>query len=519
MKNIIIIFLLNIIYLFNNLYNLQMLQQNTYNLKLRYFKFQINDYKKNIIKIIIKIIIIIILFFIKLNIIFYIILIIILLNDYINYDKHNDKLPLKFTKRVLRIFSLNLLLLIIMQLFIKNESINYFVIYNLIFIVLNPFVLIFIVWLLKPIEKMIYNKYKNKALEKLNKMNNISIIGITGSFGKTSTKMILNTILKTTYKGFCTPSSYNTPVGTLLTINQESSIFNDYFISEMGAKCVGDIQELCDLVHPKYGIITSIGAAHLESFKSIENVCQTKFELIESLPSDGIAILNKDDEYQVNYRLKNKCRIIWIGIKNKADVMAKNIKITNKGTTFDIVFKEKVIKVSTILLGEKNIYNILASVALANELNVSEKSIIQGVKNIEPINHRLEIKNINNITLIDDSFNSNPIGAKNALEVLKLMDGLKIIITPGMIEMGQQQETLNETFGRQMAEVCDIIYLVGKNQTKPIYNGLKKMKFKEENIFICNSFKNAYNEVLTKFGNDKITILIENDLPDSYMEG
>ena len=125
---------------------------------------------------------------------------------------------------------------------------------------------------------------------------------------------------------------------------------------------------------------------------------------------------------------------------------------------------------------------------------------------------------MNNITIIDDSFNSNPEGARNALEVLKLMDGEKIIITPGMIEMGAEQERLNENFGTQIASAADRVYLIGKQQTKPIYNGLLKKKYDEKRIFIYNSFKDAYNEVIRTSGRKKITILIENDLPDSYME-
>ena len=119
----------------------------------------------------------------------------------------------------------------------------------------------------------------------------------------------------------------------------------------MGAKKVGEIKELADLVHPKYGILTSIGAAHLETFKSLDNICKTKFELIESLPSDGVAILNKDDEYMVNYNLKNNCQVIWIGIENEdADFNAINIKSDKHGMNFDFVYKDEKYHVETKLL-------------------------------------------------------------------------------------------------------------------------------------------------------------------------
>mgnify|MGYP003302331203 CR=1 FL=1 len=130
----------------------------------------------------------------------------------------------------------------------------------------------------------------------------------------------------------------------------------------------------------------------------------------------------------------------------------------------------------------KNIYNILSSVALAKELGLEDKYIIEGVKNIPPIEHRLEIKHINDITIIDDAYNSNPVGAKMAVDTLDLMPGKKIIITPGMIEMGSEQESLNREFGKQISEVCDLVYLIGKNQTKPIYEGLLSKKYPKENI-------------------------------------
>ena len=198
--------------------------------------------------------------------------------------------------------------------------------------------------------------------------------------------------------------------------------------------------------------------------------------------------------------------------------MAKDIKITNKGTTFKLVIEKSSIMVNTILLGEKNIYNILESAALAYNLGLSLNEIKQGILNIKPIEHRLEIKQYNNITVIDDSFNANPEGAKNALEVLSLMEGKKIVITPGMIEMGVSQEELNFAFGKNIAEVADEVYLIGENQTKPIKQGIESVN-KKFNVHVYNRFIKAYNDIIKASGNEKIVILIENDLPDAYMEG
>ena len=526
MQTLFIILLLDLIFIYSSIFDMQMLQQNSYNENNHYQHFIHNNINQNRSIYLIKFIFSLCLLLNQnINIYLYLftifILLIILISSYCNYQKYNDKLPLKFTKRIIRISLLEYGIYIILQLISVNKRLNLLYGLSLLYITINPYVLLLIIIILKPVEKMIFNHYKKIALEKLNKMNNLHIIGITGSFGKTSTKMILDSILRTTYKGFYTPASFNTPNGLLITINNEKSIFNDYFISEMGAKNVGEIKELCDIVHPKFGILTKIGNAHLESFKSIDNICKTKFELIESLPSDGLAVLNKDDEYQRKYELKNNCKVIWIGIENNADIMAKDIKMNQNGTTFTISFanEKENIKVSTILLGKKNVYNILSAVALAKNINVPNSKIGQGIKNIKPINHRLEIKKLNNLTIIDDSFNSNPEGAKSALEVISLMDGNKYIITPGMVEMGAMQEKLNHEFGKQIAGVCDKVYLVGPKQTKPIYEGLISNNYSEDKITICKSFKDAYNEVLNESKSKKITVLIENDLPDSYKEG
>ena len=526
MKSVITLILCDILFFFISLFDLQMFQQNGYNNKNRYLKFLVSNFKRNYLWILLKVLIILLMFIIPTcNTLVFLFdclyILILIIQSVIDYINHNTKLPLKFTSRVIRTISIDYLIYIIVQIIAFTKYYNIITIALIGYILLHPFVLLLVNFILQPVEILIFNKYKKQAVNKLNKMPDLRIIGITGSYGKTSTKLVLNSVLSAKYKGFCTPGSFNTPNGNIITINKESDIFNEYFISEMGAKKEGEIKEICDIVHPKYAIITKIGEAHLEFFKSIENICKTKFELVESLGKDGVAILNKDDSYQRSYKIKNKCNVIWIGIDNKADVMAKNIKITNEGTTFDIYFAkdDHSVTVSTVLLGRKNVYNILAACALGNYFGLSDKELIFGVKRIEPISHRLEVRNIQNTTIIDDSFNSNPEGSKTALEVLSLMEGIKYIITPGMIELGDKQYELNKEFGRQIAKVCDKVYLIGKNQTKPIQDGLNEENYSEDNIKIFNQFKVAYNDIIKTSGNKKSVILIENDLPDSFTEG
>jgi UDP-N-acetylmuramoyl-tripeptide--D-alanyl-D-alanine ligase len=351
-------------------------------------------------------------------------------------------------------------------------------------------------------------------------MPNLKMIGITGSYGKTSSKNILNDILSIKYNVLPTPKNLNTPYGLMITINNHLDKFTDIFIAEMGAYKKGEIQELCDFVHPKYGILTKIGTAHLESFGSQENIQAGKFELIESLPHDGVGILNGDDSLQVEYKLKNNCKILWIGIDNKnVDVRAENIKVTNEGTTFNVIFKgdKKKYEFETKLLGYANVYNILASIALGYEFGITIQELQRSVKRVKPVEHRLELKKYLDINIIDDAYNSNPVGSKMAVDVLDTMPGKKIIVTPGMTELGEMEYELNKTFGNHIAQICDEVVLVGKTQTKPIQDGLMESKYNKKNIHILNDVKEAF-VLIQKLKEGETYVLLENDLPDIFNE-
>ena len=505
--------------------NLNILQQNFYNENNRFIKWGFNNFE-NVIKLDILLLILNIINvfinnkYITLFNIFYILLFI--------YEKNKQKceqvkIPFKVTNRVKRmIVTLIILYLIpfIIYMFSKNEYLFYFVFSLLISI--NFYVIWLSNFINKPIEKIVFLYYKNKAIKKISKLNSLKVVGITGSYGKTSSKNILNDILSVKYNSITTPKNYNTQYGLIITINNYLDIFNDVFIAEMGAFKRGRIKLLCDLIKPKYGIITSIGEAHLETFGSRKNIQKGKFELIESLPSDGVGILNMDDEYQVNYKLNNKVNLIWIAIDNKeADLYAKNIVMDMNGMKFDVFFKKEkeTHEFKTKLLGYSNVYNILAGIAFSRYvMNMDLESICLGVSRIKPIEHRLEIKNRGNITIIDDAYNSNPVGSKMALDVLSMMDGEKIVVTPGMIELGNEQYEKNKEFGKYISKVADYVILVGEKQTKPILDGLLEKKYDKEKISIINDVKDSFSIVDNMKLDSHAYILLENDLPDIFNE-
>ena len=518
--------------------SLHMLQQNLYNENNRYIKWVVHN-SNNFFSLELLIVLLVAIanvFLINDNTISVIInlVAIILYLIYIVKFKNNlkneqVKKPLVITARVKRLIVttsiLYLIPLILVIVYKDNLLISHFLIFIFIlFVYLNTFIILIANFINKyTLEKYVYYHFKMRAIKKLESMSNLKVIGITGSYGKTSSKNILADILNIKYTTLPSPRNLNTPYGLIITINNYLDKFTDVFIAEMGAYVRGEIKDLCDLVHPKYGILTRIGTAHLESFGSEENIQKTKFELIESLPLDGVGVLNKDDPKQVSYKLKNKCKILWIGIDNSdVDVYATDIKCSNVGTTFNVVFKGDKDKYlfETKLLGKHNVYNILASLALGREFGISIIKLQQAVRNVKQIEHRLELKKMGYFYQIDDAYNSNPVGSKSALEVLSMMPGLKIVVTPGMVELGAKEEELNREFGRQIASIskADYVVLIGKKRTIPIKEGLAENNFDMDNLIVYNDVKEAYNFIRGIKTKKDIYALFDNDLPDTYNE-
>ncbi|MDD2434806.1 MAG: UDP-N-acetylmuramoyl-tripeptide--D-alanyl-D-alanine ligase [Bacilli bacterium] len=506
---------------------LHMLQQNWYDDDYRYLKWIINNPYKVFLEVDMLYIIIITTIFVPVETgmmifgVFYLACIIMS----IKYkQKEQVKKPLVITQRVKRLMVtcgiLYLIPIILITLIFNPSMLGYYYLIIGTITYFTYFVVMAANVFNRPVEKYVFNHFRKEAIKKISSMSHLEVIGITGSYGKTSSKNILNDILSVKYDVLPTPKNYNTTYGLILSINNYLDKFNEIFIAEMGAFKMGEIKELCDLVKPKYGILTSIGEAHLDSFGSIENIQKGKFELIESLPEDGIAVLNKDDKLQVNYPIQNKCKKVWVGIDNKeADVYATNIAMSYKGMTFDCIFKGDTNKYhfTTKLLGRANIYNLLAGIALGKELGIKVDQLIIGVRKVKATEHRLELKKYGNINIIDDAYNSNPIGSKMALDVLNLMPGKKIIVTPGMIELGDKQYELNLEFGKYMADICDEVILVGETQTKPIFDGLMIKKYPPKRVHVINDVKVAF-DLMQDLKDKETYVLLENDLPDIFNE-
>ncbi|MBD5327410.1 MAG: UDP-N-acetylmuramoyl-tripeptide--D-alanyl-D-alanine ligase [Bacteroides sp.] len=433
------------------------------------------------------------------------------------------KHPLVWTPRVRRIFGVMLLLVALIAVgvsFMPQGRWGWARVYAILAMFLwvkADWVAIAALWLLKPVEKSINQRYINDAKRILASMPDLTVIGITGSYGKTSTKHYLHRILSEQFAVCMTPGSFNTTLGVVRTIREYLKPFDRVFICEMGAKQPGDIKEICDLVHPSVGIITAVGPQHLESFKTIENVQATKFELIDSLPANGMAVLNNDFEYVANRPVGN-VEAVRYAIEPSADTLfsVADIRYSATGTDFTVLTPDGELKLHTRLVGECNVSNLVAAVIVALRLGVDSRRIAYAVEQIEQVEHRLSVKRTaGGITILDDAFNSNPAGSAMALDVLASLPGRRFVITPGMIELGDRQEELNADFGRKIAASADVAIIVGRYNRDAIVGGIESAKNAALELHTVDTFAQAQALMLSQ-ARPGDAVLYENDLPDTF---
>lgn len=369
-----------------------------------------------------------------------------------------------------------------------------------------------------PIERMIRGYYIRDAKKLLRGCPGLITVGITGSYGKTSVKHMLAALLQAKYNTLMTPESYNTPMGVVLTVRKQLRPVHQVFVCEMGARHVGDIAELCDIAQPKYGVITSVGPQHLETFGTMENIQKTKFELADALPADGAVFLNFEDENIRAAAAAHPGRQIRYGLSAACDYYATDITASSRGTTFTAHTPDgKCAEFTTRLIGRHCVINLIGAIAVCCELGIALDDLRIRARRLESVPHRLQLLVRNGVTLIDDAYNSNPSGAKAALDALALFDGFRILVTPGMVELGSRQYELNRRFGEEAAAVCDYVIAVGEKQAVPIVDGLRAAGYDNGRIYVASDIHDAIARAyaVDADGREKV-ILLENDLPDNY---
>ena len=423
------------------------------------------------------------------------------------------------TARVKRLYAVHGILLLVLMIFCYRWTGIPSLFKAPVLALLLPFVVALSAVIALPIEKTIFHLYFRDAEKKLLENDKLIRIGITGSYGKTSTKFILNIILSQKFNVLATPASFNTPMGVTRIIRERLTPSHQIFIGEMGARHVGEIKELARLVHPTIGILTAVGPQHLDTFRTIERIEKTKYELIEALPQDGFAVFSHDGAIVTKLHDKTQKPKALVGTED-GDVWAENVHVSPEGSHFTLQIRGwEPMECVTPLLGEHNIQNILMACAVARYLGMNREQIARGIAALRPVEHRLQLlRSAGGITVIDDAFNTNPRSSKEALKVLSSFPGRRIIVTPGMVELGAEEDRYNYEFGLAMADAVDIAVLVGKKHTLPIQKGLKEKGFPEENIHAVASLDEAL-----AFNRENLcpgdVVMYENDLPDHYSEG
>lgn len=377
--------------------------------------------------------------------------------------------------------------------------------------------------LLIPGEKRRQQALIHEAKEKLHKIDPY-IVGITGSYGKSSTKEALGQLLQIAVGPTAwPPEGINTDMGITRWLREQVNPLARTFVIEMAAYNRGSIARLCRLTPPHAAILTTIGKAHLERFGSQAAIQAAKAELAEAVPPDGVLVCNGDDPLVREIAVRNpKKTTLFYGLDPTQTLDCRlsswNIEETKKGlvTRFTLYWKGKEYRGTTPLLGKTALSNMLASFTMACALGGDPELLVAGLSTLQPLKNRLKIERGNGVTYLHDAYNSNPIGFSSALEVLhKLEATRRILVTPGMIELKDEQHSEHEKIGRLAAEVCSSVYIVGRTNREALKAGLKNAALPERDILLFETREEAF-AALKRDQRPGDAILIENDLPDLY---
>ncbi len=448
--------------------------------------------------------------------------------------RKQSKKALAITKRARRILIMSLLLTIICAscaFYIKFPAIWILVVQAI------PFMLLLGNSSLAPYEAAVQKKFYKEAQAKLAEVNP-TVIAITGSYGKTSVKHILGHILKNSAPTLITPGSVNTVMGVTRIIREQMDHNHKYFVTEMGAYGPGSIAALCAFTPPDIGIITSIGHAHYERFKSLETVVHAKYELAESvLERNGMMIVHEKTlkfEHSRNIRHRAMDNFIACGEPSKTqepkteqefsylapdDLKIISVKQTPKGLCINIEWKGESHTLRAPLYGIHHGHNIALAFACAMNLGMDAKDIKSALATTPQIRHRLEVKQQSDGTIIiDDAFNSNPPGFRSALHVLGVLaddrEGRAILVTPGIVELGAAHDEVHTTLGTLAAGTCDIVIAVNPQRIPTFINAFQANS-RGKILLEVDSFSEAQEWIFANKKNNDV-ILLENDLPDIY---
>lgn len=437
------------------------------------------------------------------------------LKNYHTRELENKK-PLVLTNKIRMIIALSIIWLIILFLLIWQYSWFWASLICLLILSQDYTLLSLALLTIWPVNYYLKDQIKKKTRQKINylKSKGLRVIGITGSFGKTTTKDFLYQILRSKYRILKTPESYNTILGIAKVVDLELDESYQYFICEYGAFKKGSIKELVETVPPDCGILTGINEQHLEQIGSIDAIVKEKFSFVQSIPKDQPIVTNFDNQFILkNYQKFDRNYIGYGSLTTSYKLQA--ISFNESGSKFDLILNDKKYSANTSVFGQSNLSNILAAATMASELKIAPKQIIQSIASLKPTPHRLEVKQLKNgITYIDNAFSSNPDGFKLALKSLRSFGKRpKILVTPGIILLASQSTKIHHQLGLFAARACDLIILVGhSDQTLALEEGVKNSK----KIIFIDKITEVW-PTIASLNFKKPVVLIENDLPDNFI--
>ncbi len=415
---------------------------------------------------------------------------------------------LVYTKRIKRLIFCDFFLKFLIFLLFFGTILNFWINFSIVLFltIFSPIFVLLTFFVMLPCENYIKKCYIKKAKNKLKNMN-CKTIAITGSYGKTSTKNILYQLLSEEFETTATPKSYNTPMGVCKTILENLKETDDFFIVEFGARAQGDIDELCKLVGVDFGIITPVGDCHLETFGSLENIENTKYELCSN--AKDLVVFNGKSKSTKRMYQKYPRRKYLVCLEGSF-AYAKNIQNTVEGSKFTMVLNGSEFSCRTKLLGKSNIDNIVVATAMAYLLGESIVSIVRGIAKLKPTPHRLELIKGRFVNVIDDSYNSNYDGFMQALETLKCFSGKKVVVSPGVVELGNAQFEVNKRIGGEVAKVADVFVIMNQTNKKALQEGAGDAC----EVYFANT-RDEQKKILQTILLKGDVVLFENDLPDN----
>ena len=401
------------------------------------------------------------------------------------------KCPLKLTKRVWRMFAVETAVLVTLCVLVESCF----------FVWLLP-ITVLLAWVIcLPIDVAIARHYLKRACDKLSK-SGVSVVAVTGSYGKTSVKDILSVLL---VDSLSPAGSCNTPLGIAAYINKTDLTGAKYLILEFGARRQGDIAELCKLFKPQYGIVTGVCAQHLSTFKNLDNVIATKRELVEHIPQDGICVLNSADEIVAGFMGVGTCTKYLSNDGLQIDVKSVDLH----GTHLEVLYRKRKKEVTLPQISSYVKDTFAMCLQMALRLNQRYPVTLKRTSQIRQTRHRMELIQGANCHILDDSYNGSIVGVTSCAKTLENFAATKVVITQGLVECGKERKSMNVQCGKILGSVCNVAVVLGRN-AKYLAEGLQQTECK---VLYATNLKQAVS-VATQHVNGGI-LLFQNDLPDT----